>query len=115
VIPEDAVDIVVSEDGQVSADGEILDAINMVSFDDLNVLEKMGRQLLRVKEGVDAQPVPAENTLVKQGFLEDSNVEVVYEMVNMISTMRNFEAMQKVVSTTQEKDQQLIRDVGTTR
>ncbi|MFN2268518.1 MAG: flagellar basal body rod C-terminal domain-containing protein, partial [Desulfonatronovibrio sp.] len=78
-------------------------------------LEKMGSQLLRIKEGADVQPEAAGNARVHQGFLEDSNVEVVYEMVNMISTMRAFEAMQKVITTTQEKDQQLIRDVGTTR
>ncbi len=115
IIPEDAVNIAVTQGGQVVADGEVLDVINLINFDDLNALEKMGRQLFRIKEGVDVQPQQAENARVQQGYLEDSNVEVVYEMVNMISVMRNFEAMQKVVTTTHEKDQQLIRDVGTTR
>lgn len=115
IIPDDAVNITITEGGQVVADGEVLDVINLTTFENLNVLEKMGRQLLRVKEGVDAQPQPAENARVQQGYLEDSNVEVVYEMVNMITVMRNFEAMQKIVTTTHEKDQQVIRDVGTTR
>ncbi|WP_028575773.1 flagellar hook-basal body protein [Desulfonatronovibrio hydrogenovorans] len=115
LIPEDAADIVITQDGQVVADGEVIDIINLTTFDNLNGLEKMGRQLFRVKEGTDIQAEPAENALIQQGFLEDSNVEVVYEMVNMISTMRNFEALQKAMTTTHEKDQQLIRDVGTTR
>ncbi len=115
ILPEDAVNVVVTEDGLVTADGDAIGAINLTTFNDLNGLEKMGRQLFRIKEGTDIQPEPADNARVHQGFLEDSNVEVVYEMVNMISTMRAFEAMQKVVTTTHEKDQQLIRDVGTTR
>ncbi len=115
IIPEEAVNISISEAGQVLADGEVLDIINVSTFDNLNVLEKMGRQLLKVRQGVDAQPQPAQNAVVRQGYLEDSNVDVVYEMVNMISTMRHFEAMQKMVTTTHEKDQQVIRDVGTTR
>ncbi|WP_045215311.1 flagellar basal-body rod protein FlgF [Desulfonatronovibrio magnus] len=115
ILPEDATDIVITNDGLVTADGEAVDVINLTTFDDLNGLEKMGRQLFRIKEDSGVEPMAAENALVQQGFLEDSNVEVVYEMVNMIATMRNFEALQKIITTTHEKDQQLIRDVGTTR
>ncbi|MFW5730051.1 MAG: flagellar basal-body rod protein FlgF [Desulfonatronovibrionaceae bacterium] len=115
IIPEDAGRVVVSEDGQVSADGAVLGVIDLVSVDNLNALEKMGSSLLRVREGAEAQEIAAEDARVNQGFLEESNVQVVNEMVSMISIMRNFEALQKVITTTQEKDQQLIRDVGTTR
>jgi flagellar basal-body rod protein FlgG len=35
---------------------------------------------------------------VKQGFTESSNVNVTNEMVNMLSTMRNFETNQKILT-----------------
>ena len=114
-IPEDASNIVIGENGEVLADGDLLDVINLTTFTDLNALEKKGRQLVQVKDGADSAPIPAEDVRIEQGYLENSNVDPVYEMVNMISTMRNFEALQKMMTSSHEKDQQLIQQVGTVR
>ncbi|MFN2266755.1 MAG: flagellar hook-basal body protein, partial [Desulfonatronovibrio sp.] len=73
ILPEGAANIVVSEDGLVTADGDAIGVINLTTFNDLNGLEKMGSQLLRIKEGADVQPEAAGNARVHQGFLEDSN------------------------------------------
>ncbi|MBT8763783.1 flagellar basal-body rod protein FlgF [Desulfohalobiaceae bacterium Ax17] len=113
-LPENG-DVVVTEKGQVVVGGEVVDNISLVSFNDLNGLEKLGRQLFRIKPGLNMAEIPAEQAWVKQGYLEDSNVEVVQEMVSMIDTMRTFESLQKVMTSSQEEDQKVIREVGTVR
>src|SRR5690606_29237818 len=40
--------------------------------------------------------------LVKQGYLESSNVDVVQEMVNLISAQRAYEINSKMVTTSEE-------------
>lgn len=40
--------------------------------------------------------------IIKQGFLESSNVNVVEELVNMIQTQRAYEMNSKAISTTDQ-------------
>jgi flagellar basal-body rod protein FlgG len=105
----------ITEDGNVLINGNKVAQLEIVTFKDLNVLQKIGRQLFAVKPGFNVQPVVTDKAFIRQGYLEMSNVETVTEMVNMIETLRTFEAMQKVMSSTQEEDQKVIRDVGTIR
>src|SRR5690625_6378758 len=46
---------------------------------------------------------------VLQGALENSNVDIVEEMVNMISTQRAYELNSKVVSTADQIDRKSTR------
>lgn len=113
--------IQVPEQGAVEVDGsgrvfvnqEEVGQIDVVSISDLNQLEKRGGNLLQLKEDSQAQEVPApEETKVLQGALEESNVEVVEEMVRMIETMRTFEACQQAMKKSNELDRNLISRVG---
>jgi flagellar basal-body rod protein FlgF len=45
------------------------------------------------------QPLPTESRTVRQGFLEDSNVNSVSTMVDMISIQRAYAAVQEAVTT----------------
>ena len=49
---------------------------------------------------------------VEQGFLEGSNVNSVKEMVDLISTMRSFEAGQKAVQALDDTLGKAVNDVG---
>ena len=111
-IPDNA-KVVVNEQGEVIADEEIVGNIGLVTFTDLRDLEKRGENLLQLKDNPRGQEVAAEDAMVRQGFLESSNVEIVREMVNMIDTQRSFEALQKVMTTSKEIDDKVIQKVGT--
>jgi flagellar basal-body rod protein FlgG len=113
-IPEDGT-VVIDASGQVSVNGEALDVISLVRVEDPRSLEKIGQSMFRVKPDSNAQPVPAEDATVEQGFLEAANVEVVSEMVNMIEALRAFEAYQKMISGTFEQDKKAITEVGAPR
>ena len=53
--------------------------------------------------------------ILKQGFLETSNVNVVHEMVNMIKISRAYEANSKILTGIDERLGQTVREVGTLR
>ena len=49
---------------------------------------------------------------IRQGYLEKSNVSVPDQMVEMIQTSRDFEANQKMLTTTNETLNQAVNDLG---
>lgn len=93
-----------SQDFSVSADGTVTgstaaeDQLRLVTFNDLGVLRKEGGNLFSVYG--DAAPTASAGTVVHQGMLEGSNVDMSQEMVDMISVYRKYEASQKVISMT---------------
>jgi flagellar basal-body rod protein FlgF len=49
---------------------------------------------------------------IRQGFLENSNVSSMQEMVQLMQTMRHFESMQKVATGYDEMMGTAIRKLG---
>ena len=115
-VPEGARQVIIEPEGRVQAidqDGEaaVIGQIEMVEFDDPNMLIKEGYDLY-VPKSADFTPDPAERTRLEQGFLEKANVNPVNEMVQMIELHRIYEALQKIVHTKQEMDEQAIGQLG---
>ena len=54
----------------------------------------------------------ASNARIEQGCLEMSNVNIVSEMVNMITITRAYEANQKIVTTIDETLDKAVNSVG---
>lgn len=106
----------IGPDGSVLVNEEPVGTIDVVNIKEPGALEKIGGNLYRVNEKwrnqAGLEEFRPQGTNVSQGFLEMANVEIVSEMVNMIDTLRIFEACQKVVSSTQETDQRLMNKVG---
>ncbi len=108
-IPEGANQITISTDGVVNAylQGEVqpqqLGDILLVDFVNPAGLQAVGSNLFleTVASGNPQQGAPGENGMGRllQGTLEGSNVDIVEEMVNMITTQRAYELNSKVVST----------------
>jgi len=59
--------------------------------------------------------VPAESFELAQGFLEESNVSTVLEMVKMIDVFRSYEADQKALQIQDETLDRAVNDVGVVR
>ena len=83
-------DIRVTEQGYVlSADGrENYGRLQVVDFADYEQLEKTANGAFRS----NAQPQGVNGTVIKQGYLEDSNVSMVQEMTNMMSGQRSLQS-----------------------
>jgi len=108
-IPETADRLTIGTDGTVSAfipgdpAPQILGNLQTVDFINPGGLQAIGGNLFleTASSGDPLQGTPGENGLgqIKQGMLENSNVDIVEEMVNMITTQRAYEMNSKVVST----------------
>lgn len=95
IMPTDA-EIKIDEFGAVFADGEQIDTLLITDFADYNYLDKYGENMYRAVNG--ATQIPASGA-VTQGYLEMSNVQVVEEMVEMITVQRAYEAAQRFETT----------------
>ena len=109
-IPTDANEIVIKEDGSIWADGVVVDTITLADFEDYNYLELYGDNKFRAVDG--AVETEANNARLEQGYTEQSNVNVVSEMVSMITITRAYEAGQKVIQTEDSLLGRAVNDVG---
>jgi len=101
----------VLEDGEVMLDKDLLGHLRIVQFANPADLVKDGESFFRAVPGQAMMEGPGENTSVRQGYLEESNVEGIEEMMAMIELNRSFETDQKAL---QSLDASLERsmDVG---
>lgn len=96
VIKVDDFDFSVNSSGAIFIDHRKVDQLNLVQFNQPNRLEYIGNGLYQCTE--PALPISAQ-TRVLQGFIEQSNVTSVDEMMDLIKTSRHFESSQRVMST----------------
>ncbi|MEZ5897844.1 MAG: flagellar basal-body rod protein FlgG [Parvularculaceae bacterium] len=107
-IPADARSITINSDGDVFAyfdgqpDGQQIGSILVVTFANDKGLEAMGGNLFRETAAsgaalADAPGIDGRGTL-RQGFLEDSSVDVVQQIAELIEAQRGYELNSKVIS-----------------
>ncbi len=111
MVDEETREIKVAKDGTiktVSSDGSsnIVDNIQLVKFINPAGLRPIGDNLYEETE-FSGQPIygtPGSNGFgeVYQGYLESSNVDIVEEMINMITAQRAYEINSKTVKTIEE-------------
>lgn len=102
----------VDEYGYILQDGEIIDRLLITEFTDTTVLRKFGNNLLQA--GEDAQTRAFTGT-IQQGHIELSNVNIVREMVDMISVMRAYEANSRVLQAIDSTLDKAVNQVGAVR
>ncbi len=115
-IPSNAISVTISKDGIVSASmpdapPQQLGTIELANFQNPGGLEARGGNIF-VSTSASGDPItgaPGTDGIgtVQQGFLEESNVSVVEEMVNMILGQRAYEASSRVIKAADEMLQQV--------
>lgn len=95
-VPVDAANIVIDTDGSIYADGVLVNKVLISDFEDYDYLKKQGDNMYLALDGANEV---ASTAMLQQGFTEQSNVNVVAEMVDMIAITRAYEANQKVIQT----------------
>ncbi len=108
-IPTDAAQVAITSTGDIYADGEYIDTIKIVDFEDYNYLKKYGENMY---EPVDGATEIEPTALIHQGYLESSNINVVNEMVEMITITRAYEANQKALQSSDQMVDKAVNDVG---
>ena len=101
--------ITVNKLGYVMQNNQIVGTIGMVDVDNYDYLEKYGENLYNLLPGGNRIATDAN---IEQGTLETSNVNVVNEMVNMITIQRAYEAGQKVITSIDGTLDRAVNNVG---
>lgn len=106
----------ISYDGRVSVGNAQVGIIDLITVGDgsgatLNQeLEHLGEGLFRAK-GDNPQFAKADG-IIRQGFMEGSNVNAVNEMMGLLSASRLFDLNQQMVKGMGEMDSQAAKDVA---
>ncbi|HEY7897944.1 MAG TPA: flagellar basal-body rod protein FlgG [Gemmatimonadaceae bacterium] len=116
-VPKDATSITISETGVVTANGvtgatggaQELGRIELARFANPSGLESMGQNLFSETptsgEAIRGNPTEDGNGRLAQGYLEASNVEIVTEMVDMITAQRAYEINSKAIKNSEDMSQ----------
>ncbi len=86
----------IDEQGHIIQNGMTRATIRVVDFEDYNYLEHFGENFYEPVQGFTLKEPDVQ---IFSGYLEQSNVTVVSEMVELISISRAYEANQKVIQT----------------
>ncbi|WP_170418312.1 flagellar basal-body rod protein FlgG [Ruegeria atlantica] len=107
-IPDDARSISINPAGEVFAyfddapEGQLLGEFTLASFSNAKGLEAIGSNLFKETEASGAPVVgaPGEDGMgtLRQGHLEDSSVDAVREVTELIEAQRGYEMNAKVIS-----------------
>ena len=92
--------LTVTATGQVYVDNATLGTLRVVDFANRYQLKKVNGSLYAAPTG--AAPTQASSVVVRQGYLEKSNVDVLREMVDMIESYRMFETGQRMIQIQDE-------------
>jgi flagellar basal-body rod protein FlgF len=94
---------VIGDYGDVSVNGQVIDRLKLVRFDDAKAaLIKEGDSLFVAP---NAQAQAATTTRIVQGALESSNVDPITEMAAMMQNSREFDSLQRSITM-------LMNDLG---
>ena len=102
-------DFTVDRQGVVWQNNQRMTQIQVTDFEDYNYLEKYGENYLTPLEGATEVAPTAQ---VISGYLEDSNVQVVQEMVDLINFTRAYETNQKMIQAIDSTIETAVTKVG---
>lgn len=106
--------IQITDNGDIYQGESNLGKLSLVKVENPDSLLKQGSSLYGFKSNMKAEIENISNPSLKQGFLETSNVNIVQEMTDMISTNRIFESTQKAISAYDQMADKMVNVVGRT-
>lgn len=107
--------VTITDAGEVFEGENSLGKISLVDIPNKDSVSKVGGSLYQFKSNAQPEVVNIANPSFKQGFIEMSNVNVVQEMTDMITTTRVFESTQKAIHAYDSMADKLINTVGSVK
>ncbi len=108
-IPDTVSNVSIGSDGTVSGDQGTLGKLQVSEFSAPQMLTPIANGYYKA-EGTTA--TPATETTVVQGALENSNVQPVVEMTQMMDITRQYQIVQNIISGEHERIRNAIRTLG---
>jgi len=104
----------VLDNGDILVDGARVDRLKLADFPTGTQMQKLGDGLLRPLRPVAPLPAAGISATVRQGYLEEANVNAVSELAAMISALRSFEASQRALHAADQTLDKVINEIGRT-
>lgn len=99
----------VNSQGQVAQEGTAIDSLRIMTIPQ-DTLQREGESLYT--SSTPALLTPAANVQVRQGYLEQSNVDLSRQMTEMIKVMRAYEGNQRILQTQNETLGKAVNEIG---
>lgn len=120
-IPDNATDITVNQSGQVYAtiggtgQQQLLGQLTIANFPNETGLEPLGGNLFRETsasgDAIIGNPGDAGYASIQQGYLENSNVDPVKEITDLVAAQRAYEMNSKVISAADDMYSVITKDI----
>lgn len=94
-------DVAILPDGTVQSDGINAGKLQIVQFENMDSLEKVGKSFFKYR-GNESEITAVDVPAVEQGYLERSNVNSLTEMTHMISNTRHYEIAGKALKSIEQ-------------
>ena len=108
--------ITIDRNGNVSQGGAPLGQLDLVTFneDDLKNLQRLNAAFFKAGTATPL-PIDPQLTRVAQGFLESANTTPTQDMGELMTSLRHFEANQRIMKVHDEQMGKVIQQLGTTQ
>tara|TARA_R110000868_G_scaffold32400_1_gene117825 strand:+ start:7768 stop:8517 length:750 start_codon:yes stop_codon:yes gene_type:complete len=104
----------IAQDGAVMQDGIAMGNIGVFEVTNLGGISKQGngRYVLTDNEDGRNDPQPILAPMVRQGFVEASNVQPIVEMTDMMTVMRSYQSVSKFIEQAEDINRRAIERLG---
>ncbi len=110
VIPgADTAQVTIDSLGNIYANDVQVGSFQLVDFENTDALELYGENMFTA---LPEAGMVASQALTRQGYLEQSNVNVVNEMVSLITINRAYETNQKMIQTIDSSLEKSVNEIG---
>lgn len=100
----------ITTNGEIFAGGQMLNQLSVVNFNDRSQLRKEAGGLFSNPNNNNG--LVAADAKIHQGFIEQSNVNAVREMSELIKAHRHFETIQKAIQTYDNISGRAVNDIA---
>ena len=107
-VPIEATKISIATDGTVANGDEAIGRIALVTFDDQQKLKREPNNLYKT----DQAEKPVEKSNIIQGMLEQSNVNAILEMTQMINIHRTHDSVKRMIDDEHKRIERTINRLG---
>ena len=108
-IPETAKEIRITNNGQIVTEQGVAGQIGVKEFNNVQTLIPSGNGFYNAP--ANDPGAAAQQTIVKQGLVEGSNVEAVLEMTDLIEISRQFQSMQRSLQNEHDRQRNMIKSL----
>ena len=102
--------VAIAANGDVSQSGEIVGKVGVVTFDSLAALSKDGNN--QYLNDSNLTPTPATSAQLRQGMLENSNVQPVVQITHLIEISRAYDAISSMINDTTSLSNTAVQRLG---